>query len=57
MRNNQQGVLYFTAPFKAEILSTAPSNTSSNDFFVSLHHTCLCRCYALCNLFVFSRGG
>ncbi|CAK0783703.1 hypothetical protein CVIRNUC_006902 [Coccomyxa viridis] len=33
VRNNQQGVLYFTAPFKAEVLSTAPSNTSSNDFF------------------------
>ena len=43
VRNNQQGVLYFTAPFKAEVLSTAPSNTSSNDFFVSLHCICPCR--------------
>lgn len=33
MRNNQQGVLYFSSPFKPEVLA-AQSNASSNDFFV-----------------------
>ncbi len=35
VRNNQQGVLYFSSPFKPEVLA-AQSNASSTDFFVSL---------------------
>ena len=33
VRNNQQGVLYFSAPFKPEVLA-AQSSASSTDFFV-----------------------
>ena len=38
VRNNQQGVLYFSAPFKPEILASQAS-ASSNDFFVGLSIT------------------
>ncbi len=34
VRNNQQGVLYFSSPFKPEVLA-AQSSASSTDFFVS----------------------
>ncbi len=35
VRNNQQGVLYFSSPFNPEVLA-AQSSASSTDFFVSL---------------------
>ena len=35
VRNNQQGVLYFSVSFKPEILASQAS-APSNDFFVSL---------------------
>lgn len=35
VRNNQQGVLYFTGSFKPEILAAAPAPALDDNFFVS----------------------
>lgn len=47
IRNNQQGVLYFTSPFKPDILGAPAASPLDDNFFVSaflLPNSFLCSC-------------
>ena len=36
IRNNQQGVLYFTSPFKPDVLAAPAASPLDDNFFVSV---------------------